>query len=81
MSRSAICLLPVALGLLLLAAACTPPNMQAHGGQSFALINPGFMSWPVQPELRELVEAGSGEHLLCDLAKVGYCPNDYAPGY
>jgi hypothetical protein len=55
--------------------------MQPHGGQSFALINPGFMSWPVQPELRELVEAGSGEHLLCDPAKVGYCPNDYAPGY
>ena len=55
--------------------------MQPHGGQSFALVNPSFMSWPVQPELRELVEAGGGEHLLCDLAKVGYCPNDYAPGY
>ena len=34
-----------------------------------------------QPVLRELVESGMGEHLLCDPAKVGYCPNDYAPGY
>ena len=73
MSKSAIRLLPVALGLLLLAAACTPPNMQPHGGQSFALVNPSFMSWPVQPEVPDL----TGEHMLCDPAKVGYCPYDY----
>ena len=77
MSKSAIRLLPVALGLLLLAAACTPPNMQPHGGQSFALVNPSFMSWPVQPEVPDL--AGTGEHMLCDPAKVGYCPFNMDP--
>jgi hypothetical protein len=81
MSKSAIRLLPVALGLLLLAAACTPSSMHPHGGQPFPLVNPSFLSWPVQSELRELVETGMGEHLLCDPAKVGYCSNDYAPGY
>ena len=64
-----------ALGLLLLAAACTPPNMQPHGGQSFALVNPSFMSWSVQPEVPDL----TGEHMLCDPAKVGYCPFNMDP--
>ena len=61
MSKSALPLLPVAFGLLLLAAACTPGWMRPHGGQSFPLVNPTFMSWPVQP-------------WLCDPANVGYCP-------
>jgi hypothetical protein len=60
MSKSAIRLLPIAFGFLLLAA-CTPANDVPHGGQSFPLVQPSFMSWPVQP-------------MLCDPASVGYCP-------
>ena len=60
MSKSAIRLLPLAFGLLLLGA-CTPSNVAPHGGQSFALVQPSFMSWPVQP-------------WFCDPANVGYCP-------
>jgi hypothetical protein len=59
MSKSAIRLLPIALGFLVLAA-CTPSSMQPHGGQSFPLVNPSFMSWPVS--------------WFCDPASVGYCP-------
>jgi hypothetical protein len=59
MSKSAIRLLPIALGFLILGA-CTPASMQPHGGQSFPLVNPSFMSWPVS--------------WFCDPASVGYCP-------
>ena len=60
MSKSAIRLLPIAFGFLVLGA-CTPASMQPHGGQSFPLVQPSFMSWPVQS-------------FLCDPASVGYCP-------
>ena len=60
MSKSAIRLLPLAFGLLLLGA-CTPPNVVPLGGQTFPLVQPSFMSWPVQP-------------WFCDPANVGYCP-------
>ena len=60
MSKSAIRLLPLAFGLLLLGA-CTPPNVVPHGGQSFPLVQPSFMSWPVQP-------------WFCSPDLVGYCP-------
>jgi hypothetical protein len=60
MSKSAIRLLPIAFGFLLLGA-CTPPSEQPHGGQSFPLVQPSFMSWPVQS-------------MICDPASVGYCP-------
>jgi len=59
MSKSASRLLLIAFGFLLLAA-CTPSSMQPHGGQSFPLVNPSFMSWPVS--------------WFCDPASVGYCP-------
>ena len=54
MSKSAIRLLPLAFGLLLLGA-CTSP----HGGQTFPLVEPSFMSWPAQ--------------WFCDPASAGYC--------
>ena len=38
-----------------------------------------FSGTPNTVEVPDL--AGTGEHLLCDPAKVGYCPNDYAAGY
>ena len=60
MSKSAIRLLPIAFGFLLLGA-CTPGSVKPHGGQSFPLVQPSFMSWPVQS-------------FLCDPASVGYCP-------
>ena len=59
MSKSAIRLLPIALGFLVLGA-CTPASMRPHGGQSFPLVQPSFMSWPVS--------------WFCDPASVGYCP-------
>ena len=60
MSKSAIRLLPLAFGLLLLGA-CTPPNVVPHGGQTFPLVQPSFMSWPAQP-------------WFCSPDLVGYCP-------
>ena len=60
MSKSAIRLLPIAFGFLLLGA-CTPGSVKPHGGQSFPLVQPSFMSWPVQP-------------WLCHPDSVGYCP-------
>ena len=60
MSKSAIRLLPIAFGFLLLGA-CTPGSVKPHGGQSFPLVQPSFMSWPVQ-------------HWLCNPDSVGYCP-------
>jgi hypothetical protein len=58
--RSTISLLAMTAGLALLAG-CTPSYDVAHGGQSLPLVNPSFMSVPVQP-------------FMCDTANVGYCP-------